>query len=61
MLFNSSADTMSNEEQFCLKWSDFEKNISKGFKELKNEEEFFDVTLACEGRQIQAHKVNKYF
>ena len=52
---------MSNEEQFCLKWSDFEKNISKGFKELKNEEDFVDVTLACEGRQIQAHKVNKYF
>jgi len=48
---------MENEEKFCLKWSDFEKNISRAFSELKEDEDFFDVTLACDGNQLQAHKV----
>ena len=61
VVFIPSADIMSNEEQFCLKWSEFEKNIRNGFKDLKNEGEFFDVTLACEGRQVQAHKVDTQF
>ena len=60
-MFNASTDIMSNEEQFCLKWSEFEKNIRNGFKDLKDEGEFFDVTLACEGRQVQAHKVDTRF
>ena len=48
---------MAEQEKFCLRWSDFENNISKAFRELKNDEDFFDVTLACDGKQIQAHKV----
>ena len=48
---------MENEEKFCLKWSDFENNISRAFSELKDDEDFFDVTLACDGNQLQAHKV----
>jgi hypothetical protein len=50
---------MSNEpgEKFCLRWNDFEKNISTSFQELRDDKDFFDVTLACENNQIQAHKV----
>jgi len=48
---------MANEENFCLKWSDFESNLSKAFSQLKNDEDFFDVTLACDGNMVQAHKV----
>jgi len=51
---------MSNgdEEKFCLRWNDFESNISTAFRELKDDNDFFDVTLACKGeKQIQAHKV----
>jgi len=48
---------MAEQEKFCLRWSDFENNISKAFRELKNDEDFFDVTLACDGKQLQAHKV----
>ena len=48
---------MSGEEKFCLKWNDFQNNISKAFKELKDDEDFFDVTLACEGNSLKAHKV----
>jgi len=44
-------------DKFSLKWNDFEYNISQAFRELRDEEDFFDVTLACEDEQIQAHKV----
>ena len=44
-------------EKFCLKWNDFESNISGAFRELRDERDFFDVTLACDENQIKAHKV----
>ena len=44
-------------EKFCLKWNDFETNVSTAFQELREERDFFDVTLACDGNQLQAHKV----
>merc|ERR1719474_60182 len=44
-------------EKFCLKWNDFETNVSVAFRELRDDRDFFDVTLACEDEQIQAHKV----
>jgi len=44
-------------EKFCLRWNDFESNISVAFRELREEKDFFDVTLACEENQVQAHKV----
>ena len=44
-------------EKFCLRWNDFESNISCAFRELREDKDFFDVTLACEEEQMQAHKV----
>jgi hypothetical protein len=44
-------------EKFCLRWNDFENNISCAFRELREDKDFFDVTLACDDDQIQAHKV----
>ena len=44
-------------EKFCLRWNDFETSISSAFKEIREEKDFFDVTLACDNDQIQAHKV----
>ena len=45
-------------EKFCLRWNDFETNISSAFREIRDDKEFFDVTLASEDdSQIQAHKV----
>jgi len=48
---------MGTSEKFCLRWNDFETNISVAFRELREEKDFFDVTLACDDSQIQAHKV----
>ena len=47
----------SSSEHFCLRWNDFESNISHAFREIRDEKDFFDVTLACEDEQVQAHKV----
>jgi len=44
-------------EKFCLRWNDFESNISVAFRELREDKDFFDVTLACDDEQISAHKV----
>jgi len=44
-------------EKFCLRWNDFERNISSAFKDIREEKEFFDITIACEDEQLSAHKV----
>jgi len=48
---------MVSTEKFCLRWNDFESNISGAFRELREDKDFFDVTLACDDEQLQAHKV----
>ena len=49
---------MQNSEKLCLKWNDFQENTISSFGVLRNDQEFADVTLACEdGTQVEAHKV----
>jgi hypothetical protein len=45
-------------ENFCLKWSEFETNMRDSFRELRTNQDHFDVTLATDDDyQIQAHKI----
>ena len=44
-------------DKFRLWWNDFESNVSSAFRDLREEKDFFDVTLACEDSQVEAHKV----
>ena len=48
---------MAANEKFCLKWNDFEHNVSSSFNDIREEKDFFDVTLVCDNNQIEAHKV----
>ena len=49
---------MGSADKFCLRWNDFEFNISSAFREIRNDADFFDVTLATEDdHQIKAHKI----
>ena len=48
---------MAANEKFCLRWNDFESNVSTAFRDLREEKDFFDVTLACDDSQVDAHKV----
>ena len=45
------------DENYLLKWNDFDKNLSEGLRSLKTENTFCDVTLACEEAQLEAHRV----
>jgi len=48
----------SSDEKLCLKWNDFQDNVTSTFRERRKDMEFADVTLACEdGQQVEAHKV----
>ena len=45
-------------EKLCLQWNDFQGFIKSAFGNLREGNEFADVTLACEdGQQVEAHKV----
>ena len=45
-------------EKLCLQWNDLTENITAAFGNLREENDFTDVTLACEdGKQVEAHKV----
>ena len=45
-------------EKYCLKWDDFETNVSKSFGLLRNEDYLHDVTLVCDdNKQVSAHKL----
>ena len=45
-------------DKFCIKWDDFEENIRKSFRKLREDQKLFDVTLATDdGDHIQAHKM----
>ncbi|XP_050739832.1 broad-complex core protein isoforms 1/2/3/4/5-like isoform X16 [Eriocheir sinensis] len=48
---------MGADQQFCLRWNNFHSNITSAFESLRDDEDFVDITLACEGRQIKAHKM----
>ena len=48
---------MNSSEKLCLQWNEFRENITIAFKELREDKDFADVTLACEdGQQIEVHK-----
>ena len=48
---------MSESDVFCLCMDQFTINAGKSWQELQIETDFCDVTLACEDKQIKAHKV----
>ena len=60
-IFNQSVNVthrMQNSEKLCLKWNDFQANLSSAFGGLRNDQDFADVTLVSEdGVHIETHKV----
>ena len=49
---------MTTTEKFSVKWNDFQENLTNTFLSLKKDNDFTDVTLACEdNKQVEAHKV----
>ena len=45
-------------EKFCLKWNDFQSNVTSAFSILRTKTNFQDVTLVSDDyKQISAHRV----
>ena len=44
-------------QQFCLRWNNHQSNLLSVFEDLLSSEAFVDVTLACDGLQLKAHKM----
>eukprot|EP00092_Neocalanus_flemingeri_P058427 GFUD01069620.1.p1 GENE.GFUD01069620.1~~GFUD01069620.1.p1 ORF type:complete len:627 (-),score=160.57 GFUD01069620.1:1028-2908(-) len=44
-------------EQFCLRWNDFHANITSAFSDIRDDDDFLDVTLVCDGDIVRAHKL----
>jgi len=48
---------MAADENYCLRWNDYEKKYAETFRVLRDDEYFTDVTLATEGHSVKAHRV----
>nr|BCX71441.1 broad protein isoform ZFa [Pseudothemis zonata] len=48
---------MVDTQHFCLRWNNYQSSITSAFENLRDDEDFVDVTLACEGKSLKAHRV----
>ncbi|KAH9644175.1 hypothetical protein HF086_008664 [Spodoptera exigua] len=44
-------------QQFCLRWNNYQSNLTSSFDQLLQTQSFVDVTLSCDGQSLKAHKV----
>ncbi|XP_053621806.1 uncharacterized protein LOC128681713 isoform X1 [Plodia interpunctella] len=44
-------------QQFCVRWNSYHTNLQAVFPRLLLSQQFADVTLACESRQLRCHKL----
>ncbi|XP_060529478.1 protein bric-a-brac 1-like isoform X2 [Cylas formicarius] len=54
---DNMATDENDDQRFCLRWNNFQSNIWSQFDVLRCDEDFTDVTIACEGRRVRAHKI----
>ncbi|XP_017007530.2 broad-complex core protein isoform X2 [Drosophila takahashii] len=45
------------DDEFKLCWKNFQDNIASGFQNLYDRGDLVDVTLACDGKLLHAHKI----
>ncbi|KAG1687794.1 Protein bric-a-brac 2 [Nymphon striatum] len=48
---------MGSQQQFCLRWNNHQGNMVNVFDSLLADNLLVDVTLACDGQNVQAHKL----
>lgn len=56
-LSTTSHTSQNNSQQFCLRWNNYQTNLTSVFDQLLQNESFVDVTLACDSKSIKAHKI----
>lgn len=55
----SSSSSNMFPQQYCLRWKYHHSNLQTMFSQLLERQAYCDVTLACEGKTLRAHKVNR--
>jgi hypothetical protein len=53
--FNNLFEMGANQE-FCLRWSSYQEQLTEALRSLLEKELLVDVTLACDGRSLRAHR-----
>ncbi|XP_071634455.1 protein abrupt isoform X1 [Temnothorax longispinosus] len=53
----SSSSSTGGEQQYSLRWNDFQASILSSVRQLRDVEDFVDVTLACDSCSFTAHKI----
>ena len=48
---------MVDGKNFSLCLNEFQNNVATSWKDMQTEKDFYDVTLACEDKQIKSHKL----
>lgn len=56
---SSFTNTTMFPQQYCLRWKYHHSNLQTMFSQLLERQAYCDVTLACEGKTLRAHKVNR--
>lgn len=46
-------------QHYCLRWNNYQSNMTSVFHQLLQTEAFVDVTLACNEASLKAHKVSE--
>lgn len=49
--------TGGGNQQFCLRWNNYQSNLTNVFDQLLQNGTFVDVTIACDGHTLKAHKI----
>ena len=49
--------TNGNGQNFCLKWNLHTSNLIRNLTEMVSSQQIVDVTHACDGSSIKAHKI----
>ncbi len=54
---SSSAASGTGSPHLCLRWNNYQSNLTSVFDQLLQNETFVDVTLAADGHAIKAHRM----
>ena len=50
-----------SDDKLCVQWNDFQENLTSAFRDLRDDREFTDVTLACaDGQQMDDGRLQNF-
>ncbi|XP_044735223.1 broad-complex core protein-like isoform X2 [Chrysoperla carnea] len=55
--YEQRVENTYNNQHYCLRWNNYQTNMTSVFHQLLQNEAFVDVTLACNDLSLKAHKV----